>query len=163
MLKYDGASMKRRSEGFTLIEICLAVAIALVMLMIAVPTISGFLKQQQANQPFENLDRLVKKAQSLSLSERRTYLIGMEKGEIVLKPQAPEDESEAKGLDRIPVSEEESYTFEFPAALVKNPPGQWTFWPTGTREPATISYKGPSGAWTAVYRPLALKADVTEL
>jgi len=162
MLKYDGPSMKPRG-GFTLIEICLAVAIALVMLMIAVPSISGFLKQQESNQTFDALDRMVKKAQSLSLSERRAYLITLEKEQIILRPQAPENASEADGIDRIAISDKESYTLELPSALVKNPPAQWTFWPSGTREPAIIYYKGPSGAWTATFRPFSVKAEVTEL
>jgi len=155
--------MKPNRRGFTLIELSLAIAIALVMLMIAVPSVSSFLKNQESNKPFDNFDRLVKKAQSLSLTERRTYVIDLDKDEIVLKPQAAENDSESKGIDRIAVSDKETYTFELPAALVKKPTTEWTFWPSGTREPATISYKGPSGEWRAVYRPLTVKAEVNEL
>jgi hypothetical protein len=142
---------------------CLAIAIALVMLMIAVPSISGVLKQQQANQPFDTFDQLVRKAQALSLSQRRTYQIAWFKDAIVLKPESPDNGAESKGIDRIAISDNESYGIELSAALVKKPPNEWTFWPTGTLEPATITYKGPSGSWTAVYRPLSVKAEVNEL
>ena len=155
--------MKQPRSGFTLIELCLAIAIALVMLMIAVPSVSTFLKNEQSNKPFETFDQMVKKAQNLSLTERRTYVIDLDEKEIVLKPQAPENESESSGIDRIAVSDDENYTFELPAALQKKHTTEWTFWPSGTREPATIYYKGPSGSWMAIYHPLTVKAEVTEL
>lgn len=155
--------MKCSRKGFTLLEICLAIAIAMVIMLMAVPSISGVLKGQKANRPYEMFDQLVKKAQARSISERRNYLITWEKEELVLRPENPENVEEAQGIDRIAIADKESYEIQLPAALVKKPPSEWTFWPTGTCEPATILYKGPQGSWTAVYRPLTVKAEVTEL
>lgn len=155
--------MKCSRGGFTLIEICLALAIALVIVMIAVPSLSSVLKQDATNQSFEAFDQLVRKARALSTSERRTYLIGWSQKEIVLRPELPENPSEAEGVDRIPISQKERYTFELPAALSKTKPTLWSFWPSGTREPATISYEGPTGSWSATFPPLAVKPEVNEL
>jgi prepilin-type N-terminal cleavage/methylation domain-containing protein len=156
--------MKRnRRSGFTLIEICLAVAIALIMLMIAIPSISGVLSQKKTNQPFDTFDQMVKTAQSRSLSEGRPYCISWEKGEIVLRPTASVTKAEANGVERISLSDQETYSLELPAAMVKKAPMMWVFWPTGTWEAATVTYKGPDTAWKAIYRPLKSKAEVAEL
>jgi prepilin-type N-terminal cleavage/methylation domain-containing protein len=158
-----------KQKGFTLIEICLAVAIALVMLMIAVPSISGVISKQKADGPFEAFNGMVKQAQSRSLSEGRPYFIAWEEGktrgqgEIVLRPVVANNEGEVDGVARIPFSEKESYDLAFPAAMMKKTPKQWAFWATGTCEPATIIYKGPDASWTATYNPLTVKAEVTEL
>lgn len=155
--------MKRSRRGFTLIEICLAVAIAVVTIMIAVPSISGVLSRQKSNQPFDTFDQLVKQAQTRSLSEGRAYFLSWDKDQITLRPVAPADDSEANGVDRISISKEESYNLELPAAMVKNTPMKWVFWPTGTCEAATVTYKGHGMGWKATYRPLKSKAEVTEL
>ena len=41
-----------------------------------------------------------------------------------------------------------------PASLMKDPPRIWTFWPTGTCEPATIICKVAESPFTATYDPL---------
>ena len=161
-----GATMKSRSLGFTLLEICLAVAIAAVMIMLAVPTLSGVIERQKADQPFDLFDALVKKAQSLSVSERRTYVIGWERDrrgrqQIVLRPDGPGSGGDV--AETISVGDRESYELILPAALVKAPPKVWTFWPTGTCEPATVIYKGPDTAWKAYYPALKAKPEVTGL
>ena len=48
-----------------------------------------------------------------------------------------------------------------PGALVKDPPRIWTFWPTGTCEPATIICRVPDSPWTATYDPLTEQPIMT--
>jgi hypothetical protein len=48
-----------------------------------------------------------------------------------------------------------------PAALTKNPPPAWIFWPTGTCEPAVVQFVGRDGTWTANYSALTAQATLT--
>ena len=54
----------------------------------------------------------------------------------------------------------ELYSLILPAAIDADPAPEWTFWPTGTCEPATITYKGPAGSWEVRYAPLSARATI---
>ena len=47
-----------------------------------------------------------------------------------------------------------------PAALDKGPFADWTFWPSGTCEPANVQFKGPEGTWEVNYEPLAGRPQI---
>lgn len=149
--------MLRCRRGFTLLEICLAIMVGLFLVTMAVPSVSGLLEERRAMQSFEALDALVQEAHARSLTERRAFLLAWETERIVLRPEQPAGKDEKRGLGEIPTSRENGYTVEFPAALVKNPAPVWTFWPSGTCEPAIVRYQGEHGAWLARYDPLTVR------
>ena len=150
--------MHRR--GFTLIEICLALMMILMLISIAVPSIQSLLNEQEQKQSFERLDALVRQAQSLAVSERCSYFLVWEKSGIVLRPEKSAAKKGSKAS--MPLGKNESCTINFPAALIKKPMSKWIFWPSGTCESAVISYKGNGAAWEAEYDPLTVRATVTD-
>lgn len=147
-------AMNRREAGFTLLEICLAVCIALMIVLIAVPSVRGAMKEQQLHATFEAFDKLVHKAQARSIDERRTYALVWEKEGVQLVPMESKDGEAAGPQETLPMGDEVKYAIERPAAMGKEPDPIWTFWRSGVCEPAIIRYKGPSGSWMAKYDAL---------
>jgi len=150
-----------RCRGFTLIEICLAVFIALMLITVAVPSIQRVLNQENDQQSFERFDALVRYAQGQAVSERRNYVLVWNKTGVSVRPEKAANRGEAAGHDHFEIGEKEGCDIYFPAALVKKPSRKWIFWPSGTCEPATISYKGEKESWMAEYDPLTAQATVT--
>ena len=146
--------MNRRA-GFTLLEICLAVAICLLLVLIAVPSVRGVMAEQRLHATFEAFDGLVRKAQARSMDERRTYVLAWKKEAIELIPEeTKEGETAPPQTERLSLGNGEDYAIERPAALAKNPEPVWTFWRSGVCEPAIVSYKGPLGTLTVRYDAL---------
>jgi prepilin-type N-terminal cleavage/methylation domain-containing protein len=143
-------------RGFTLLEILLAISIAVMVITVAVPSVSGVLAERRMKKSFEAFNKLAREAQRSSMKERLTYRIRFQPGMLVLE-RADVGELEA-GENRpdtvLPVTDGESFDLTLPAALIPNPPAEWTFWPNGTCEPAIITYRGESGDWQAVYDAL---------
>lgn len=146
-----------RRDGFTLLEICIAVFIALLMLLMAVPSIQGLFSEREIKRTFDNFSALVIDAQTRAISEQRAYLIEWDDEGLLLRPVQPSNRDEAKGITRIDFGKHEAYDIDLPAALMKEPPKSWVFWPTGTCEAAKISYNGAAGSWTAEYNPLTVR------
>jgi type II secretory pathway pseudopilin PulG len=148
----------RKTEGFTLIEICLAVFIALILTMMAIPSIQGLLSERAIKRSFDSFSDMVTEAQNRAITERRAYLIAWDEDGISLRPDQPANKDEQKGIERVDLKKDETYDIELPAALEKDPPKEWIFWPSGTCESAKISYRGADGTWTADYDPLTVRA-----
>jgi Tfp pilus assembly protein PilE len=146
-------------RAFTLLEICLAMMIALLLVGIAIPSIRGVLDARALQNSFEEFQQLVLTAQARSVTERRTYLLSWEKDWLVLRPEELEKEEEKEGVARIRISSEERYDVKFPAALIDEPDPVWAFWPSGTCEPVEVTHKGPAGTWFARFHPLTAAAD----
>ncbi len=144
----------RRIRAFTLFEILLAVFIASLMLLIAIPSIAGVLAERRMKQSFEKFDELARAAQNLSLREHRAYLLVWEKSAVVLRPEEARTAEDPGGVRHLEINDAESYDLELTAALDPVAQKAWMFWPNGTCEPATVSYKGQSGGWIARYNPL---------
>jgi hypothetical protein len=149
-------------NAFTLLEICLAITIGVLIFTFAIPSIEGFFAQQKLNKSFDAFDELVAEAHKLSVLERRSYLISWEKAGVMLRPEFPLNKDEAAGVAMIEARENESYDIELTAALVENPPREWVFWPSGNCEPARITYQGREGNWIARYDPLTARAAEVE-
>ena len=152
----------RRRDGFTLIEIAIAVVILMVVLLMAVPSVNGVLKDRRLRRSFDDVNRLVILAQERSISERRPYLIVWREKQFVLRP-----EGFVQGEDRSPVAtvnwqKGEAVTLTFPAAIEEEPPSEWIFWPSGNCEPAVVTYRGSNGAWRAKYSALTARAELTD-
>jgi Tfp pilus assembly protein FimT len=152
----------RRTSGFTLIEICLAVAIGLLIVTMMVPSVSGLFAEQKLKRSFEDFDKFVRTAQLKSVTERRDYVMLFEEDGISLEPANPTEEDATAEMDHFALADGADIALERPVALQKNPPMEWSFWKSGTCEPAVVSYKGEAGTWVVKYEPLTARGTFLE-
>lgn len=143
-----------RSHGFTLLEILLALCIGLLLITIAIPSVSGMLREQKLKQSFEEFDEFVRQAQTRSVTERRTYAMVWDETGIDLRvADTTRDESEPEKT-RFSFEEGAEWALDRPAALVKKPVWEWPFWRSGTCEPVVVHYRGSAGTWSVEYSGL---------
>jgi prepilin-type N-terminal cleavage/methylation domain-containing protein len=150
----------RRRDGFTLIEIAIAVVIMVVILAMAVPSVSGVLADRRLRRSLDDVNRLVLQAQERSSSERRSYLIVWRDKQFALRPEAFVQGEDRKPVATLQWQKGESFSLSFPAAIEEEPPSEWIFWPSGNCEQAVVNYRGPSGTWTAKYSPLTARSEL---
>jgi type II secretion system protein H len=151
-------------RGFTLIEMCVAICIGLLLLAVAVPSLTGQMGRQHLQQAYDRFDALVTEAQKRSVDEGRAYvLVWGDKGAIRLYPAAASAKERLFGPTAalIPTAGSEQYTLDRDASLTRSPAASWIFWPSGNCEPVIIRFSGPSGAWTAEYNPLSARGTLT--
>ena len=144
-----------------MIELAIAVFILLLILVLAVPSMTGVLADRRLRRSLDDMNRMVRMAQERSLKERRSYVISWQRDHLVLRKEVLK-----KGEDPAPVStmqlrKGDAFVLNLPAALAKEHPADWVFWPSGTCEPAVVTFKGPDGSWTAKYSPLSASAELT--
>jgi len=142
------------SRAFTLIEIIIAVAILTVLLLVAVPSLSGVLADRRLRASLDEFNNLVRQAQERSVAEHRAYLIVWGDKDVIVEPEAFAKDEEKKAVAAFALARGTVLTLTLPAALTSKPAGEWIFWPTGTCEPATVRFAGRAGTWTANYSPL---------
>jgi prepilin-type N-terminal cleavage/methylation domain-containing protein len=150
----------QRRDGFTLVELAIAVVIMLVVLLLAVPSLTGVLADKRLRRSLDSVNSLVLQAQERSISERRPYLIVWRDKQFALRP-----EGFVQGEDRKPVAtlgwqKGDSFTLSFPAALEDEPPSEWIFWPSGNCEPAVVTFRGANGSWKAKYSALTARPEL---
>lgn len=146
--------------AFTLLELCIAILIAVMIILAAVPSISGLLAEQRAKKLFTQFDDLARKAATKAVAERRAYALVWDDSGVTMRPLAPADHKEATG-ERVDFGKRLAPDLFLTAALAKDPPRIWTFWPTATCEPATVICHITDAPWTAVYDPLTEQAYFT--
>ena len=142
------------SRAFTLIEIIIAVAILTVVLLMAVPSLSGVLADRRLRASLDRFNNLVRQAQERSVAEHRAYLIVWGDKDVIVQPEAFARDEEKKAVATFALERGTVLTLTLPAALTAKPAGEWIFWPTGTCEPAIVRFAGKAGTWTANYSPL---------
>jgi len=152
----------QRLRAFTLIEIALSIFILLLLLVLAVPSLTGVIANRRLKQSLDSFNQLVRQAQERSVSERRAYLIVWGKPSVFLRPEVFAEGEEEKPTAAFPLSKGSWIKVSLPAALLGKPPAEWIFWPSGTCEPATVQFRGPAGTWTASYSPLTVQAELTQ-
>lgn len=150
----------RHRQAFTLIEIVISVFILLLLLLLAVPSLNGVLADRRLRRSIDGFNKLVQQAQQLSMQERRPYLLVWHRDEIALRPESFSKGEEKKPIAIIGVRKGDAFTLKLPAALIKNAPAEWIFWPSGNCEPAIVGYRGPDGSWTAEYSPLTARSEL---
>jgi type II secretory pathway pseudopilin PulG len=150
----------QRRDGFTLIEMVLAVVILMVVLVLAVPSLTGVLADRQLRRSLDDVNRLILQAQDRSISERRPYLIVWRNKQLALRPEAFLRGEARKPVATLKWQKGESYTLSLPAAIQDDPPSEWVFWSSGNCEPAVVAYRGPAGAWTAKYSALTARPEL---
>ena len=152
----------QRLRGFTLVEIVLAVFILMLLLGLAVPSLTGVLADRQLKRSLDGFNNLVRHAQERSVTERRSYLIVWRKDNVVLQPETFAKGEEIKPTAQFQFGRGEALKLLLPAALTKKYPAEWIFWPSGACEPATVQFQGPPGSWTANYLPLAVQPELID-
>ena len=150
----------RKSRGFTLLEIMISICILLVILGLAVPSLSGVIADKRLRRSLDDFNRLVQQAQQLSVTEHRSYLLVWERKGIVLRPEALAKDEKPNAAAALALREGESCTLSLPSALTKEPPAEWIFWPTGTCEPAIVRFKRANGSWAANFSPLTTRGEL---
>jgi prepilin-type N-terminal cleavage/methylation domain-containing protein len=148
------------SRAFTLIEIIIAVAILTVVLLMAVPSLSGVLADRRLRASLDGFNNLVRQAQERSVAEHRAYLIVWGDKDVIVQPEAFAKDEEKKAVATFALERGTVLTLTLPAALTSKPAGEWIFWPTGTCEPASVRFTGRAGTWTANYSPLTGHAEL---
>ena len=150
----------RRDDGFTLIELAIAIFIMVILLMLAVPSLDGVLADRRLRKSLDAFNGIVRQAQERSVTERRSYLIIFHEGKIGLRPEGLMKDEDPAPVAMLTLGRGESLKFVFPAAMMEDPPAEWIFWPSGNCEPAVVSYRGKDGGWTANYSALTGRAEV---
>jgi type II secretory pathway pseudopilin PulG len=152
----------QRFRAFTLIEIALSIFILLLLLLLAVPSLSGVIANRRLKQSLDSFNQLVRQAQERSVTERRAYLIVWGKSSVLLRPEVFTKDEEEKPTAMLRLPKGSWIKVSLPAALIGKPPAEWIFWPSGTCEPAIVQFRGPAGTWTADYSPLTAQPELTQ-
>ena len=151
----------RPRHAFTLIEIVISIFIIMLLLGLAIPSLSGVMADRRLRRSLDSFNTLVYQAQDRSTSEHRPYLLVWTKNGVELRPEAVLKEDDPAAVAHYAVVKGDTLTLKLPAALAKDPPAEWIFWPTGTCEPANVQFTGRNGNWTASYSPLTARAQLT--
>jgi prepilin-type N-terminal cleavage/methylation domain-containing protein len=152
--------MRENRQGFTLIEIAISVFIMLLVMLIAVPSLSGVLANRRLQRSLDEFNNFVRMAQERSVEDHRPYLISWADKEIILRPESITKDEDPGPTSVFKLQRGDAFVLELPAALVENPPADWVFWPSGICEPATVTYKGPAGTWRASYSSLTARGQL---
>ncbi len=151
---------KFRPRAFTLLELAVVIALALLILAIALPSLDGMFAAGRLQRTMDTFENFAATARDRSVAEGRVYVMVWSKKKIRLVPDGPPRE----GLDEIEQvftpGDGELYSLILPSAIDPDPAPEWTFWPTGSCEPANIFYKGPVGSWEMNYAPLSARPSV---
>ena len=150
----------RRDDGFTLVELAIAVVILVLLMMLAVPSMNGVLADRRLHRSLDAFNAMVREAHERSIAERRSYLIVWYDGKVGLRPEGLLKGENPEPALKLSLGKNESLKISFPAALVDEVPAEWIFWPSGNCEPAVVKYRGKDGGWTANYSVLTARAEV---
>ena len=152
----------RRAYGFTLVEIVLAVFILMLVLLLAVPSLNGVLADRRLRRSLDQFNGLVNKAHEQSIAEHRPYLVVIGGKSIEVRPEIVTKDDDPAPVADLPLDDRDSFKILFPAAMTKEPPTEWIFWPSGVCEPAVIECLGRSGSWTVTYSALNARPEITK-
>ena len=150
-----------RLRGFTLIEIVIAVFIMMLLLMLAVPSLEGVLADKRLRRSLDRFNDLVRQAQERSVVDHRAYLIVWRDKGVSLRPEAFAKGEEETTTADLALGRGETLKISLPAALIKKPPAEWIFWPSGICEPAVVEFTGRDGTWKATYSALTARPELT--
>jgi len=155
---HPSRSTRSGRSAFTLLEVVLAIFIAVLIMLAAVPSINGVLEAQRARKLFTQFDDLARQASVRAVTERRPYVLAWDDSGVTMRPQSPNQDEQPADSDRVEFGDRLAPDLLLPAALSKDPPRIWAFWPTGTCEPATVTCHIAGAPWTAAYDPLSEQA-----
>jgi prepilin-type N-terminal cleavage/methylation domain-containing protein len=91
--------MSHRRSGFTLIELMLAIMIAIIIVFLALPSLRGLNKEKKLHETFERFDDLAKKAQANAVTQQRAWTLVWGQNAISLEPDEPSPEERMANSD----------------------------------------------------------------
>ena len=148
--------------GFTIIELMVAVMVGLMMLGLAVPSVRGVLEEQRLREKMASFEDVVRRSAALaSKSKREVRLIWFKDSVRAFTDWEQLRQSEWAGVEPkrgdqdsgggeevvYTLGEGEVLVLSRVAARQANPLSEWSFWPSGIREPVEVYYEGPLGKW----------------
>lgn len=146
-------------DAFTLLEICIVLALAVLLVSIAMPSLAGQMGRKRLQNTFDRFDTLVGEARQRSATERKPYVLVWKKGGVALYPADLNAEERRKAgpaaLADFSGAGSGVCSIVRGASLSAKPAPEWTFWPTGNCEPVTVRYEGPEGTWETAYSGLS--------
>src|SRR6266446_7670038 len=95
-------------RGFTLLEIMISVSILLVILGLAVPSLTGVLADKRLRRSLNEFNDMVQQAQERSVAEHRAYLIIWADKSVVLRPESFAKDEEAKDVAQLALARGEA-------------------------------------------------------
>jgi len=160
--------MIRTRTAFTLIEIMLAVALAVIILSLAIPVLGRMMGEKELERTYKKFDEFVQKARTKAVKERRTYLLiwhprdERHEGGITLEPEiltSEEAEAEPEGF----AFGDAEVLLQRTYALEEKPATEWPFWKSGTCEPVRVAYTSKAGNWVAEFDPMTTRPRLLEM
>lgn len=162
--------MHRSRSAFTMMEMMLAIALAVIVMTIAIPTIGTIFEKDELQGTFDKFSEFVQKAQAKAITERRTILLvwhdrdpkrhmeaGLSMEPEILTAEEADAQPESFGFDGAEVR------LDRPYALEDKPLSVWPFWRSGTCEPVRVMFTGKAGHWIAEFDPLTARGTIVEM
>jgi len=148
--------------AFTMIEIVIVISIAMLIMLLAVPSVTGVLADKRLRRSLDAFNNLVREAQERSVTEHRAYLIEWGDKGAALRPEVFAKDEEKRPTAFFPFERDSSLKLSLPAALTKSYPAAWIFWPSGICEPAIVEFNSREGEWKAKYSPLTAREELLD-
>lgn len=148
--------IRRATAGFTLIEVCVSILIVVVIMGMAVPSLSGVLAERRLRASYDGLAGLATEAQRRSVVERKTYLLAWDRdGRVRMFPEEL-PAKERRAVSPAPLPDGARYALRSDDGEGADP-REWAFFPTGNCEPATVRCEAPTGTWEASFNALTVR------
>ena len=151
-----------RLRGYTLLEICLVLFIGVLIVGLALPSVSSTFKEGRLREPEQKLELYAKTGRRLAVSEGKPYVIEFSAGGFRLRPWTEERSDKAKAND--------PFSYRFPQGtgmkLARWPqetwleprdgdkPILWLFTPDGLCEPIRCRWTHGTSWVEAGFDPL---------
>ena len=151
--------IRRAAVGFTMIEICVSILIVVVVMGMAVPSLSGVLAERRLRASYDGFAGLAAEAQRRSVMERKTYLLAWDRdGRVRMFPEElPAKQRRAVSPAALPDGARYALRSGDAGGEADATPGEWAFFPTGNCEPATVTCQAQAGTWEASFNALTVR------
>ena len=132
----------------------------MLLVFLAVPSLTGVLADRRLRRSLDSFNKLVNQAHERSISDHRPYLIVIGTQSIDVRPEVVTKEDDPAPVAELALDRYDAVNLKLPAALTKEPPAEWVFWPSGACEPATVEFNSRNGFWAANYSPLTARPEI---
>jgi len=146
----------RSEQGFTLLEMGMALFIILLMAGIAMPMTSGLLAEERLRQHARELQIYARTARRLAITENRPYEIVFAEHSFLLQPYLTAEDHQAEVVSSHEISKDSSYLLErWGDQQFSKPADQaWIFQPNGICEPIRVHFQSGKGWIEFIFNPL---------
>ncbi|MEI6713802.1 MAG: hypothetical protein WCO60_08615 [Verrucomicrobiota bacterium] len=148
-------------RGFTLLEVCMAVAIGMLMVGLAMPSVTGLFAEQRLRSRMIEFEDVVRNAASQSKLGQQEFRMRWYKEGIAVESADTLMALKEKDIPPLVFTFQKDEVFQLKrvAARLEKPMTEWSFWPNGIREPVEVGYTGPLGVFALRFGALAPDPD----